>query len=51
MNNIKKVFVLAPHPDDGEFSSGGSIKKLTEQGVEVWYIMFSPCVYKIFVKF
>jgi LmbE family N-acetylglucosaminyl deacetylase len=40
---IKKAIVLAPHPDDGEFSSGGTIKKLSEQGVKVVYAAFSPC--------
>ena len=43
MLGIKKAIVLAPHPDDGEFSSGGTIKKLTEAGIEVYYVAFSPC--------
>ena len=43
MQGIKKALVLAPHPDDGEFSSGGTIKKLTESGIEVHYAAFSPC--------
>lgn len=40
---IDKVFVLAPHGDDGEFSCGGSLKRFTEEGVEVYYVVFSPC--------
>jgi len=32
--NIKTALVLAPHPDDGEFGCGGTIKKLTENGSE-----------------
>jgi LmbE family N-acetylglucosaminyl deacetylase len=44
MKNIETAFVLAPHPDDGEFSCGASIKRLTEEGVKVFYIAFSPCI-------
>jgi len=40
---IKTAMVLAPHPDDGEFGCGGTIKKLIENKVEVWYVCFSPC--------
>ena len=40
---IQKALMLAPHPDDGEFSSGGTLKKLIEEGVEVFYVAFSPC--------
>lgn len=43
MNNIKRVLVLAPHPDDGEFGCGGSLHKLTQTGAEVYYVAFSPC--------
>jgi LmbE family N-acetylglucosaminyl deacetylase len=43
-SEIKKVVVLAPHPDDGEFSSGGSLKRFTEMGIEVYYVAFSPCL-------
>jgi LmbE family N-acetylglucosaminyl deacetylase len=41
--NIKKLLVLGPHPDDGEFSSGGTIAKMLENGVEVHYAVFSMC--------
>jgi LmbE family N-acetylglucosaminyl deacetylase len=37
----KRVLVLAPHTDDGEFGCGGSINKLTEMGSEVIYVAFS----------
>ncbi len=40
---MKRILVLAPHADDGEFSSGGSIKRFTEEGKEVIYVAFSPC--------
>lgn len=42
-SNIKKVLVLAPHTDDGEFGCGGTIAKLIEGGAEVHYIAFSAC--------
>ena len=37
----KRVLVLAPHTDDGEFGCGGTMKRLTEAGVEVHYVAFS----------
>ncbi|MEO9885907.1 MAG: PIG-L family deacetylase [Balneola sp.] len=43
ISGIKKVLVIAPHADDGEFSCGGSIKRFTEEGIEVYYTAFSPC--------
>lgn len=39
----KKILVLAPHTDDGEFGCGGTINKLIEEGNEVFYVAFSPC--------
>lgn len=38
------VLVLAPHPDDGEFACGGSLKRFVEDGSEVHYVAFSPCL-------
>lgn len=43
INNVKKVLVLAPHTDDGEFGCGGTICKLIEEGIEVFYVAFSSC--------
>jgi LmbE family N-acetylglucosaminyl deacetylase len=40
---FKKVLVLAPHTDDGEFGCGGTISKLIENGSEVYYAAFSAC--------
>lgn len=37
----KRVLVLAPHTDDGEFGCGGSISRLVEGGSEVVYVAFS----------
>lgn len=41
--NFKSVLVLAPHTDDGEFGCGGTIAKLVEYGVDVFYTAFSIC--------
>ena len=37
----KRVLVLAPHTDDGEFGCGGTMARLVEAGVEVHYVAFS----------
>lgn len=42
-NNIQRILVLAPHPDDGEFGAGASLAKWIEEGKEVQYLAFSPC--------
>jgi LmbE family N-acetylglucosaminyl deacetylase len=39
----KRVLVLAPHTDDGEFGCGGPIAKLIAQNAEVFYAAFSVC--------
>ena len=41
LNKFKKAFILAPHTDDGELGCGGTVSKLIESGVEVFYIAFS----------
>ncbi len=41
--NIQKVLFLCPHPDDAEFSSGGTIAKLLENNIEIHYAVFSSC--------
>lgn len=38
---FKKVLVLAPHTDDGEFGCGGYMAKLLGEGAEVSYAAFS----------
>lgn len=40
---MKKIIVLAPHTDDGEFGCGGTISKLIEEGCRVYYVAFSIC--------
>ena len=37
----KRVLVLAPHTDDGEFGCGGTMSRLVEAGIEVHYVAFS----------
>lgn len=39
----KRVMVLAPHTDDGEFGCGGTIARLIDEGAEVFYSAFSVC--------
>ncbi len=44
---MKNILILAPHPDDGEFGCGGSIKKWADSGSKITYIAFSPCIKSI----
>src|SRR5581483_8652265 len=36
----RRVLVLAPHTDDGEFGCGGTMARLVEAGAEVRYVAF-----------
>lgn len=47
----KKILVLAPHTDDGEFGCGGTISKLIEQGNDVYYAAFSACQQSVLTQF
>jgi LmbE family N-acetylglucosaminyl deacetylase len=51
MQNKKRVLVLAPHTDDGEFGCGGTISKLIEEGHEVYYAAFSACQQSVLPQF
>jgi N-acetylglucosamine malate deacetylase 1 len=43
LSSLRKVLLLGPHPDDIEFSSGATVCKLIELGVEIHYAVFSMC--------
>ena len=51
MNIKKRVLVLAPHTDDGEFGCGGTIAKFIEEGSEVYYAAFSACQQSVLPQF
>ena len=50
-NKIKKVLVLAPHTDDGEFGCAGTIAKLIAEGNDVYYAAFSACQQSVLPQF
>jgi len=41
MKDIKRIIVLGPHTDDGEFGCGGTMAKFIDEGREVYYVTFS----------
>lgn len=41
MKDWKRILVLAPHTDDGEFGCGGTIARLVKRGQAVHYAVFS----------
>lgn len=51
LDSLKRVLVLAPHTDDGEFGCGGTIAKLSEQGSQVFYAAFSACEQSVLPQF
>jgi len=38
---VKKILVLNPHADDGEFGCGGTVARLLQEGKDVFYAVFS----------
>jgi LmbE family N-acetylglucosaminyl deacetylase len=51
LSQKKRVLVLAPHTDDGEFGCGGTITKLISEGHEVYYAAFSACQQSVLPQF
>jgi LmbE family N-acetylglucosaminyl deacetylase len=51
LNKKKKVLVLAPHTDDGEFGCGGTISKFIDEGHDVYYAAFSACQQSVLPQF
>src|ERR1035437_7845693 len=47
----KKILVLAPHTDDGEFGCGGTMARLLEEGNEVYCAAFSACEQSVLKEF
>lgn len=47
----KRVLVLAPHTDDGEFGCGGTIAKFVSEGHDVFYAAFSACEQSVLKDF
>lgn len=43
MKDKRTILGLAAHPDDIEFSCGGTVKKFIERGCTFWYVVLSPC--------
>ncbi|MER3463428.1 MAG: LmbE family protein [Chitinophagaceae bacterium] len=43
MFHTNRIFILAPHTDDGELGCGATIAKYIAEGKEVFYIAFSTC--------
>jgi N-acetylglucosamine malate deacetylase 1 len=41
IGGARRVLVLAPHTDDGEFGCGGTMARLVEEGADVRYVAFS----------
>jgi len=44
MFNAERIFILAPHTDDGELGCGALISKYIAKGSHIFYIAFSACV-------
>lgn len=48
---MKRILVLAPHTDDGEFGCGGTISKLIEEENDIFYVAFSACKQSVMEEF
>ena len=43
LSGQRRILVLAPHTDDGEFGAGASMSKWIREGHEIYYVAFSGC--------
>ncbi|QWV91957.1 PIG-L family deacetylase [Geomonas oryzisoli] len=43
IRSFKRILVLAPHTDDGEFGCGGTLTRFIDEQKEVFYAAFSDC--------
>ncbi len=41
LSSLQTALILAPHTDDGELGVGGTIARMIEEGVKVYYVAFS----------
>lgn len=51
LKDKKKILVLSPHTDDGEFGCGGTIADMISNNVEVHYAAFSACEQSVLPQF
>lgn len=51
LHQKKRILVLAPHTDDGEFGCGGTISKFIREGHDVYYAAFSACQQSVLPQF
>jgi LmbE family N-acetylglucosaminyl deacetylase len=51
LNKKKRILVLAPHTDDGEFGCGGTISKFINEDHDVYYAAFSACQQSVLPQF
>ena len=43
LETFRRVLVLSPHTDDGEFGAGGTLFRLAQAGAQMHYVAFSGC--------
>ena len=49
--DVRTALVLAPHTDDGEFGCGGTIARMIEENITVYYAAFSACQQSVLPMF
>ena len=48
---MKRILILGPHTDDGEWGAGASIARWIRQGHQVWYAAFSAAEESVLAEF